>query len=50
MAQLQFIKRIGYSDINTLADDNSAFFYETEMQTDVDGGNPAAAKANIVLH
>jgi hypothetical protein len=38
MAQLQFIKRIGYSDINTLADDNSAFFYEAGMQIDADGG------------
>ena len=31
MANLKFLKRIGYSDINTLEDDDSAFFYEGGM-------------------
>ena len=38
MAQIKFLKRIGYSDINTLQDDNSAFFYESGMMIDADGG------------
>src|SRR5882724_3921588 len=38
MAQLEFLKRVGYSDINTLADDDSAFFYEAGMAIDADGG------------
>ena len=38
MAQLKFLKRIGYSDINTLQDDDSAFFYESGMMIDADGG------------
>jgi hypothetical protein len=38
MAQLQFLKRVGYSDINTLQDDDSAFFYESGMMIDADGG------------
>jgi hypothetical protein len=38
MAQLKFLKRVGYSDINTLQDDNSAFFYEAGMMIDADGG------------
>jgi hypothetical protein len=37
MAKLKFLKRVGYSDINTLADDNSAFFYESGMMIDADG-------------
>jgi hypothetical protein len=38
MADLKFLKRIGYSDIDTLADDDSAFFYESGMMIDADGG------------
>lgn len=38
MAQLKFLKRIGYSDINTLQDDDSAFFYESGLMIDADGG------------
>jgi hypothetical protein len=38
MANLKFLKRVGYSDINTLQDDNSAFFYESGMMIDADGG------------
>jgi hypothetical protein len=34
---LKFLKRIGYSDIHILADDNSAFFYEAGMMIDADG-------------
>src|SRR5207237_4196219 len=37
MAQLKFLKRIGYSDINTLTDDDSAFFYESGLMIDADG-------------
>jgi len=37
MADLKFLKRIGYSDINTLDDDDSAFFYEAGMMIDADG-------------
>lgn len=38
MANLKFLKRIGYSNINTLDDDDSAFFYESGMEIDADGG------------
>lgn len=38
MADLKLIKRIGYSDIYTLQDDDSAFFYESGMMIDADGG------------
>src|SRR5437870_13337515 len=38
MAQLKFLKRVGYSNISTLQDDNSALFYETGMMIDADGG------------
>ncbi len=38
MAKLKFIKRIGYSDIYTLQDDDSAFFYEAGLMIDADGG------------
>jgi Fungal chitosanase of glycosyl hydrolase group 75 len=38
MANLKFLKRVGYSDINTLNDDQSAFFYEAGMMIDADGG------------
>ena len=38
MANLKFLKRVGYSDINTLQDDDSAFFYESGMMIDADGG------------
>jgi len=38
MAKLKFLKRIGYSDIFTLADDDSAFFYESGLMIDADGG------------
>lgn len=37
MAQLKFLKRIGNSDINTLQNDNSAFFYESGFNIDADG-------------
>ena len=37
MANLKFLKRIGYSDINTLEDNDSAFFYEAGMMIDADG-------------
>jgi Fungal chitosanase of glycosyl hydrolase group 75 len=38
MAQLKFLKRVGYSNISTLQDDNSALFYEAGMMIDADGG------------
>jgi hypothetical protein len=38
MAQLKLLKRIGYSNIDTLVDDKSAFFYEAGMMIDADGG------------
>jgi hypothetical protein len=38
MAQLKFLKRVGYSDINALQNDPSAFFYEGGMMIDADGG------------
>ncbi len=31
MANLKFLKRIGYSNINTLDDDDSAFFYQSGL-------------------
>ncbi|PYJ76375.1 MAG: hypothetical protein DME77_06080, partial [Verrucomicrobia bacterium] len=34
---LKFLKRIGYSNINTLSDDDSAFFYESGLMIDADG-------------
>jgi hypothetical protein len=37
MANLKFLKRIGYSDINTLTDDDDAFFYESGLMIDADG-------------
>jgi len=37
MADLKFLKRIGYSNINTLSDDDSAFFYESGLMIDADG-------------
>jgi len=37
MANLKFLKRIGYSDINTLTDDDSAFFDEPGLMIDADG-------------
>jgi Fungal chitosanase of glycosyl hydrolase group 75 len=37
MTQLNFIKRIGYSDISTLQGDSSAFFYESGIMIDADG-------------
>jgi hypothetical protein len=37
MAKLKFIKRIGYSNIYTLEDDDSAFFYESGLMIDADG-------------
>mgnify|MGYP001147637693 CR=1 FL=1 len=37
MAQLKFLKRILYSDIQTLDDDPSAFFYESGLMIDADG-------------
>lgn len=38
MANLKFLKNIGYSNINTLTDDESVFFYESGMEIDADGG------------
>lgn len=37
MANLQFLKNVGYSNINTLADDDSVFFYESGMEIDAAG-------------
>jgi hypothetical protein len=37
MSTIKFLKRIGYSDINTLEDDDSVFFYEAGMMIDADG-------------
>ena len=37
MAKLKFLKRVGYTDINTLQDDDSAFFYHAGMMIDADG-------------
>ena len=37
MANLKFLKRIGYSNINTLDDDDSAFFYQSGLMIDADG-------------
>ena len=37
MARLKLLKRIGYSDINTLQNDDSAFFYESGFMIDADG-------------
>jgi hypothetical protein len=37
MANLKFLKRVGNSDINTLEDDGSAFFYEAGFMIDADG-------------
>jgi hypothetical protein len=37
MANLKFLKRIGYSNINTLDDDDSSFFYESGLMIDADG-------------
>jgi hypothetical protein len=37
MANLKLLKRIGYSNINTLDDDDSAFFYESGLMIDADG-------------
>src|SRR5215470_12372583 len=38
MANIKFLKRVQYSYINTLDDDDSAFFYESGMMIDADGG------------
>src|SRR5919201_6108990 len=37
MAQVRTLKRVGYSNVNTLEDDDSAFFYESGMMIDADG-------------
>ena len=37
MTNLKFLKRIGYSNIKTLDDDDSAFFYESGLMIDADG-------------
>lgn len=37
MARLKFLKRIGYSNINTQEDDKCAFFYESGLMIDADG-------------
>jgi len=34
---IKFLKRVGYSDIHTLVEDESAFFYEAGMMIDADG-------------
>ena len=41
MEKRKFLKRVGYSDINTLQDDDSVFFYESGMMIDADGGHHA---------
>jgi Fungal chitosanase of glycosyl hydrolase group 75 len=35
---ITLLKRVGYSNIHTLTEDNSAFFYEAGMMIDADGG------------
>jgi hypothetical protein len=37
MANMKFLKRIGYSDISTLPNDGFAFFYESGLMIDADG-------------
>jgi hypothetical protein len=37
VVNLKLLKRIGYSNINTLSDDASAFFYESGLMIDADG-------------
>ena len=37
MPRLKFLKRIGYSDINTLGGNDSTFFYESGLMIDADG-------------
>jgi len=37
VAKLKFLKRILYSDIHSLQDDSSAFFYESGLMIDADG-------------
>src|SRR5437879_8905391 len=37
MVKLKFLRRIVYSDIQTLQDDSSAFFYESGLMIDADG-------------
>jgi hypothetical protein len=37
MANIKFLKRVQYSNINTLDDDDSAFFYQAGMMIDADG-------------
>ena len=37
VANLKFLERIGYSNINALDDDDSAFFYESGPMIDADG-------------
>lgn len=37
MANIEFLKRIGYSNIKTTADNDSAFFYESGLMIDADG-------------
>src|SRR5947207_206279 len=39
MAKLKFLKRIGYSNIDTLTDDDSAFFYDYAVYGDVGPAN-----------
>jgi|SRR5215831_5726167 len=47
MDNLKFLKRIGYSNINTLDDDDSAFFYESGLMIDADGAYHAYHPDNI---
>ena len=37
MPSLKFLKRIGYADVNTLDNDDSAFFYVSGLMVDADG-------------
>jgi len=46
MARLKFLKRIGYSDIHTLENDPSAFFYEAGFMIDADGAYHAYHRDN----
>lgn len=46
MPGVTLLKRIGYSNINTLANNNSAFFYEAGMMIDADGAYHAYNPTN----
>jgi hypothetical protein len=46
MAKLKLLKRVGYSDIFTLENDQSAFFYEAGFMIDADGAYHAYHRDN----